>query len=115
MSTDLPIYVLITPARNEVAFIEQTIQSVLVQTAPPRRWVIVSDGSSDGTDDVVRKYAARHPWIELVHIPERSERHFAGKIFAFNAGYKGARTSRTTLSPVWMLTSHSTKGISNFY
>lgn len=80
-------YVLITPARNEAQFIELTLQSVVAQTIRPLKWVIVSDGSTDGTDDLVLKYAAAHPWIELVRMPERHERHFAGKIHAFNAGY----------------------------
>lgn len=80
-------YVLITPARNEEAFIEQTIKSVVGQTKLPVKWVIVSDGSTDGTNDIVKKYAAKHQWIELVRMPERSERHFAGKVHAFNAGY----------------------------
>ncbi len=82
----LPRYVLISPARNEAAFIEQTIQSVIAQTHLPLRWVIVSDGSTDGTDDIVRKYQTDHAWIELVRMPERTERHFAGKVHAFNAG-----------------------------
>jgi poly-beta-1,6-N-acetyl-D-glucosamine synthase len=85
-------YVLVTPARNEAAFIEQTIQSVVAQTARPLKWVIVSDGSTDGTDDIVRKYAAENPWIELVRMPERQERHFAGKVLAFNAGYAKCQT-----------------------
>jgi glycosyltransferase involved in cell wall biosynthesis len=84
--TMVPTYVLITPARNEAKFIEMTIKSVVVQTILPLRWVIVSDGSTDGTDDIVRKYAADHPWIELLRMPERRERHFAGKVHAFNAG-----------------------------
>jgi glycosyltransferase involved in cell wall biosynthesis len=83
----LPTYVLITPARNEVQFIELTIKSVVGQAIPPVKWVVVSDGSTDGTDDIVREYAAQHPWIELVRTPERQERHFAGKVYAFNAGY----------------------------
>lgn len=80
-------YVLITPARNEAKFIEMTIKSVVGQTVRPARWVIVSDGSTDGTDEVVRKYTAQHDWIELVGQPEHTDRHFAGKVDAFNAGY----------------------------
>jgi glycosyltransferase involved in cell wall biosynthesis len=80
-------YVLVTPARNEAVFIEQTIKSVVGQTILPIKWVIISDGSTDGTDEIVKKYAAEHPWIELVRMPERAERHFAGKVHAFNAGY----------------------------
>ncbi|HXM94085.1 MAG TPA: glycosyltransferase family A protein [Candidatus Dormibacteraeota bacterium] len=83
----LPSYVLITPARNEAQFIELTIKSVVAQTFRPAKWVIVSDGSTDGTDDIVTKYLAENPWIELVRMPERRERHFAGKVYAFNAGY----------------------------
>jgi len=83
----LPSYVLITPARNEAAFIERTLQSVVAQTVPPAKWVIVSDGSTDGTDEIVNRYAAEYPWIELLRMSERKERHFAGKVQAFNAGY----------------------------
>ncbi len=82
-----PSYVIITPARNEAQFIELTLKSVVAQTALPLEWVIVSDGSTDGTDEIVKKYAAEHPWIKLVRMPERMERDFAGKVHAFNAGY----------------------------
>jgi biofilm PGA synthesis N-glycosyltransferase PgaC len=78
-------YVLITPARNEVELIERTIKSVLDQTVKPLKWIIVSDGSTDGTDEIVSKYAAACTWIELLRMPERQQRHFAGKVLAFNA------------------------------
>ncbi len=84
---NLPAYVLITPARNEAEFIDLTLKSVVSQTVRPVRWFIVSDGSTDGTDDIVSRYATQHSWIELLRMPERSERHFAGKVHAFNAGY----------------------------
>ena len=82
-----PVYVLITPARNEAKFIELTIKSVVAQTVRPLKWVVVSDGSTDGTDELVSKYAAVYPWIVLVRMPERRERHFAGKVQAFIAGF----------------------------
>lgn len=87
-SDSLPKYILITPARNEEVFIEQTIKSVIGQVILPARWVIVSDGSTDSTDEIVNKYARLYSWIELVRMPERAERHFAGKVFAFKAGYE---------------------------
>jgi biofilm PGA synthesis N-glycosyltransferase PgaC len=83
---EFPSYVLITPARNEADFIELTLKSVAAQTAKPVKWVIVDDGSTDGTGDIVTKYAAAHPWIELIQMPERLERHFGGKAAAVNAG-----------------------------
>jgi glycosyltransferase involved in cell wall biosynthesis len=79
-------YVIITPARNEAQFIELTLQSVVAQTVRPLKWVIVSDGSTDGTDDIVVKYMADNPWIELLRMPERQNRNFAGKAYAVNAG-----------------------------
>jgi poly-beta-1,6-N-acetyl-D-glucosamine synthase len=82
----LPRYVLITPARNEEAFIRKTLDSVVQQTFPPIKWVIVNDGSSDNTAGIVQEYTDRHPWIELVNRPPRKERHFAAKVHAFNAG-----------------------------
>ncbi len=84
-------YALITPARNEERYLEQTIRSVVAQTVRPLKWVIVSDGSTDRTDDIVRQYAAQHDWIELVRTPERTERAFSGKVRAFNAGFAVVR------------------------
>jgi poly-beta-1,6-N-acetyl-D-glucosamine synthase len=84
----LPTYVLVTPARNEEAFIELTLKSMVAQTLRPLKWVIVSDGSTDRTDEIVKKHAAGHDWIELVRLPERKERHFGGKVVGFKAGYE---------------------------
>jgi hypothetical protein len=81
-------YVLITPAHNEAAFIEKVVQSVIAQTVLPKRWVIVSDGSSDETEAIVEKYLPGRDWLELVKLPPRNERHFAAKVMAFNAGYE---------------------------
>jgi glycosyltransferase involved in cell wall biosynthesis len=81
-----PSYVLITPSRNEARFIEETLKSVVAQTVLPLKWVIVNDGSTDATADIVARYAAQHSWIELVNRPVRKGRHFAAKVEAFNAG-----------------------------
>jgi len=86
MNDSLMPYVLVTPARNEAAFIERTIESVVRQTALPVRWVIVNDGSTDDTAALVRPYLADHPWMMLVELPVRNERHFAAKVYAFNTG-----------------------------
>src|SRR4029077_2488545 len=77
-------YLLITAARNEATFIEQTIRAVIAQTVPPRNWIIVSDGSTDATDEIVQRYADHYDWIELLRMPERPGRHFGGKAHAFN-------------------------------
>lgn len=84
-------YVLITPARNEETFIGDTVRSVMAQTRRPRRWIIVSDGSTDGTDRIVSELASGTDWIELIRMPERRDRQFAAKANAFNAGFARLR------------------------
>ena len=80
-------YVLITPAHNEEAFIQKTLDSVVAQTLLPERWVIVDDGSTDRTAEIVDSYEKQYPWIELIRRPRRPDRSFAGKVYAFNLGF----------------------------
>lgn len=84
-------YILITPARNEEAFIEKTIASMIHQTVLPVKWVIVDDGSTDKTPQIVKHYLPQHPWIEMVQMPQRRDRSFAAKVQAFNAGFERTR------------------------
>lgn len=87
-------YVLVTPARNEEAHIDRTIRSVLSQTILPRRWVIVSDGSTDRTDELVQGYLAAYPWITFIRMPESRDRNFAAKVTCFNAGYESLKNEQ---------------------
>lgn len=80
-------YALITPARNEEAFIEGTIRAVIAQIVLPVKWIIVSDGSTDRTDEIVSRYAGQHPWLQLLRMPDHRDRQFAAKANCFNAGY----------------------------
>lgn len=80
-------YVLITAARNEGSFIEQTIKSVISQSTLPTKWIIVSDGSTDDTDEIVSKYCEKHNFIELIRKKETGERDFCSKVHALNMGY----------------------------
>ena len=81
-------YVIITPARNEEAYIEKTIRSVVSQTVRPAKWVVVSDASTDRTDELVKQYMPDNPWIELIRMPEHADRNFARKVYCFNAGFE---------------------------
>ena len=72
MSSD---YVLITPARNEEASIERTLESMVAQTHLPLRWVVVDDGSTDRTGEIVERYEKQYAWIELLRLPRRQQRH----------------------------------------
>jgi glycosyltransferase involved in cell wall biosynthesis len=80
---------LITPARNEEQFIGETIQSVIAQTQRPIKWIIVNDGSSDRTDEIVSAYVRDHDWMELVRMPHRRDRQFAAKCKASMRGMRG--------------------------
>jgi glycosyltransferase involved in cell wall biosynthesis len=81
-------YVLITPARNEERFITKTLDSMVAQTILPERWVIIDDGSTDRTAELVQSYSKQFPWIELVQRVQRVDRSFAAKVHAFNFGFE---------------------------
>lgn len=84
-------YVLISPARNESKYIEKTLESMVKQTTPPLKWVIVNDGSTDATSSIVQRYLPGNPWIQLIDRPVRKERNFAAKVHAFNVGLEAVQ------------------------
>jgi poly-beta-1,6-N-acetyl-D-glucosamine synthase len=81
-------YVLVTPVRDEEATIGKTIASVLRQTVLPAEWVIVSDGSTDGTDTIVRRAAEENPWIRLLPLEPRPGRSFAAVVHNTETGIR---------------------------
>ncbi len=87
-------YIIVTPVKNEEAFIGKTLTSVVSQTMRPVEWIIVDDGSADGTRRIVEGYAKKHPWIRLVAL-EGSARVRGGHIVRlFYEGLMQARTKR---------------------
>jgi glycosyltransferase involved in cell wall biosynthesis len=86
-------YVLVTPVRDEVATISRTIDSVTKQTVHPSEWVIVSDGSTDGTNEAVEAASRIHGWIRLVDLAPRVGRSFAAVVRNTEIGI-GALKSR---------------------
>jgi biofilm PGA synthesis N-glycosyltransferase PgaC len=80
-------YVIISPVRDEEAFLGVTIESVLGQTLRPLEWVIVDDGSRDGTAAIAEEAARSHPWIRVVRREPRSDRQVGGGVVrAFRHG-----------------------------
>ena len=80
-------YVLISPCRNEEAYARTTLDSVIGQTVPPALWVIVDDGSTDGTPQILADYARRVDFIRVVRRPDRGHRHVGpGVIESFYDG-----------------------------
>jgi glycosyltransferase involved in cell wall biosynthesis len=82
-------YIVISPVRNEAAYLPLTIESMVNQSLKPICWVIVNDGSTDGTVQVAENAARSHPWIRVVSLPDRGYRKAGGGVVAaFYAGYK---------------------------
>jgi glycosyltransferase involved in cell wall biosynthesis len=89
MKTD---YVLITPVHNEKGVFETVIESVVSQTILPQKWVIVDDASTDGSDDIIRKYQMRYDFIAVLRLqPSSTNSYYARKTEVFLAGYEKIR------------------------
>ena len=73
-------YIVITPARDEEAHLQKTIESVVAQTVRPVEWWIVNDGSTDRTGEIIDEYSARYPWIRAVHRTNRGFRKAGGGV-----------------------------------
>jgi glycosyltransferase involved in cell wall biosynthesis len=83
------VYIVITPIRNEEEFLPLTLASMFAQTAKPQQWILVNDGSTDGTGKLIDQAAATHPWITVVHRADRGSRQAgSGVIAAFYDGYR---------------------------
>jgi glycosyltransferase involved in cell wall biosynthesis len=81
-------YALFTPAKNEEKSIGKVIESVLAQTVRPEKWVIISDNSTDRTDDIIKEFANRHDFIHFHRVERDSTRNFGSKAFAIREGLK---------------------------
>jgi len=86
-TTPSRLYCLVSPVRDEAEFMRRTLDSVVSQTVPPAKWVIVDDGSTDDTPQVLADYAARHPFITIVQRDHRHGRRVGGGVVeAFYVG-----------------------------
>jgi poly-beta-1,6-N-acetyl-D-glucosamine synthase len=86
-------YVVISPVRDEEAFLNRTIESMIAQTLRPTEWIIVNDGSSDSTGQIIDEYSQRYPWIHGIHRENRGFRKSGGGVVeAFNEGYATLRS-----------------------
>ena len=82
-------YLLISPCRDEAEFMRQTLDTVVNQSETPAKWVIVDDGSTDSTPQILAEYAQKYPWITVVTRQNRGRRAVGpGVIEAFYAGYE---------------------------
>lgn len=88
-----PKIVLISPVRNEEHYLEKTIESVANQIITPTEWLIVDDGSTDKTPQILAESAQKYPWIHVVTKPDRGKRSVGpGVVEAFYYGYERLNT-----------------------
>lgn len=88
MTIKRPKYVVVTPVRDEETYLPLTVESILRQTVRPVEYVIVNDGSSDRTGEIIDRYARDHSWIRAVHRKDRGSRKWGGGIIeAFYDGF----------------------------
>jgi glycosyltransferase involved in cell wall biosynthesis len=81
--------VIITPTRNEEEYIHITLKCMLGQTILPDKWIIVNDGSTDNTEEIIKEYMKEVLFIEYISLPDRGYRKPAqGVIEVFYEGLK---------------------------
>ena len=73
-------YILISPCRDEAQYIRETLDTVIAQTRQPTKWIIVNDGSTDGTPAILSEYEQRHSWIQVVTRTNRGHRAVGGSV-----------------------------------
>ena len=81
-------YALITTALNEEKYIEETIKSVVNQSILPEKWIIIDDGSTDGTYRIIKKYSEQCDWIDIKRMPKNNRHNYAAKAYNVNMAYK---------------------------
>ena len=82
-------YTIISPVKNEGKFIKNTLDSIVNQTVKPKEWIIVDDGSTDDTLEILKKYASKYNWIDIIENKTHSEERAGGSkvVRAFYKGY----------------------------
>jgi glycosyltransferase involved in cell wall biosynthesis len=99
MSVPPGTYAVITPARDEARSLPRLAASLAGQTVPPARWLIVDNGSTDGTLAIAGELGREHPWIEVLSMPGTDRPVRGGAVvravhFGLSSAYRGARPSR---------------------
>jgi glycosyltransferase involved in cell wall biosynthesis len=93
MNANTPRYVIISPVRDEEKYLPRTIESMINQTVRATEYILVDDGSTDRTAEIIQEAAREHPWIRYVKRPDRGVRKVGpGVIEAFYDGFSQIQT-----------------------
>lgn len=87
-------YVVVSPVKDEERFVRETLEAMVRQTVRPTKWVIVDDGSRDGTSAILEEYREKHDWIVVINSTRAGGRGPGSPVVqAFNHGYEVIRDS----------------------
>ena len=87
-------YVIVSPVRDEEKYLPRTIESMINQTVRATEYILIDDGSTDRTADIIKAAAKSHPWIRYVRRPDRGERKVGpGVVEAFYDGMAAITTT----------------------
>jgi biofilm PGA synthesis N-glycosyltransferase PgaC len=90
--SDTDRYVVVSPVKDEATFVTRTLDSMCNQTVRPYRWVLVDDGSTDGTREILERFAAKHSWVQLARLDPGAPRQTGSRVIrTFLAGYERLR------------------------
>src|SRR5579872_5505263 len=84
-----PNYIIISPVKDEERYVEATLKSVTAQTVKPSQWIIVDDGSVDGTPELIERYRQQNSWIKVMNTNrDAARRPGRAEIVAFLRAYR---------------------------
>jgi glycosyltransferase involved in cell wall biosynthesis len=84
-------YIVISPVRNEEQYLETTIKAVIAQTVRPLQWILVDDGSTDRTAEIIDRWASEQSWIVAVHRLDHARQDSVGDVSSENRMRRGKR------------------------
>jgi poly-beta-1,6-N-acetyl-D-glucosamine synthase len=87
-------HIIVMPAHNEADLIGRTLQSIVEQSERPDRLLVVDDGSTDATAEIVRGFMREHSWIDLVPGQKNGGGRRYRVVEVFNQGYERVRGER---------------------
>jgi poly-beta-1,6-N-acetyl-D-glucosamine synthase len=90
-----PRILIVSPVRNEAAHIERVVRAVAAQRLPPARWLVLDDGSTDGTLELLRTLESDVPFMTVVEPADlvqggNDRLARAAEVRAFNAALAAA-------------------------